>query len=129
MIEQDIVAAVKADATLTSLMGGRIYPNKIIQGNNYPMVALVMDENQPIGGQTGICVRSFAALFVVQSDDREECLNIGERLITLFNKKRGMMGGSHILVFKYMGTPLDNLQNDTDLYSIGYEFEILININ
>lgn len=129
MIEEDIIAVVKADATLTTLMGGRIYPNQVVQGNVYPMVALVMDENMPLGGQSGICARSYNVLFVASSTDRLECLNIGERLITLFNKKRGVMGGSNVLIFKYIGTALDVLQNDTNLYNIGYEFEILININ
>ncbi len=129
MIEYDIIAAVKADSTLNTLIGGRIYPNQILQGNDYPMVALLMNEREPIGGQLGICARSFDALFAVSSTSRKDCLIIGERLIALFNKKRGTMGDSNLLIFKYVGTGLDALQNDTMLYYIGYEFEILTNIN
>lgn len=129
MIEYDIIATVKADSTLNTLIGGRIYPNQIKQGNTYPMVALIMNEKEPLSGQSGICARSFDALFAVSSTSRKECLIIGERLIALFNKNSGTMGDSNVLVFKYTGTGLDALQNDTMLYYIGYEFEILTNIN
>ena len=129
MIEYDIIATVKADSTLNTLIGGRIYPNQIKQGNTYPMVALLMNEKEPLTGQSGICGRSYDALFAVSSTSRKECLVIGERLISLFNKKVGIMGDSNVLVFRYVGTGLDALQNDTMLYYIGYEFEILININ
>lgn len=129
MIEYDIIAAVKADSTLNTLIGGRIYPNQIKQGNTYPMVALLMNEKEPLTGQSGICGRSYDALFAVSSTSRKECLVIGERLISLFNKKVGIMGDSNVLIFRYVGTGLDALQNDTMLYYIGYEFEILININ
>jgi hypothetical protein len=129
MIEYDIIAAVKADSILNTLIGGRIYPNQIKQGNTYPMVALLMNEKEPMSGQLGICARAFDALFAVSSTSRKECLDIGERLIALFNKNAGVMGDSNVLVFKYVGTGLDALQNDTMLYYIGYEFEILTNIN
>jgi hypothetical protein len=129
MIEYDIIAAVKADSILNTLIGGRIYPNQIKQGNTYPMVALLMNEKEPLTGQSGICGRSYDALFAVSSTSRKECLIIGERLISLFNKKVGIMGDSNVLIFRYVGTGLDALQNDTMLYYVGYEFEILININ
>lgn len=129
MIEYDIIATVKADSTLNTLIGGRIYPNQIKQGNTYPMVALLMNEKEPLTGQSGICGRSYDALFAVSSTSRKECLVIGEMLISLFNKKIGIMGDSNVLVFRYVGTGLDALQNDTMLYYVGYEFEILININ
>lgn len=127
MIEYDIIATVKADTTLDNLMGGRIYPNQIVQGNEYPMVALLMNEQSPLSGQGGICGRYYNALFAVSSTDRTECLEIGERLISFFNKWKGDMGDSSIAMLKYVGTSLDALQNDTNLYYIGYEFEILVN--
>lgn len=129
MIEYDIIATVKADSTIEALMGDRIYPNQIIQGNTYPMVALIMNEQPPINSQSGICMREYDALFAVSSPNRKECLEIGERLIAIFNRYRGAMGGSEVVMFRYMGTQLDTLQNDTDLYYIAYEFNILIHIN
>jgi hypothetical protein len=129
MIEVDIIAAVKADSILTTLMGGRIYPNQIPQGNTYPMVALLMNEKSPINGQTGKCMRSFDALFAVASPNKLECITIGERLIVLFDRFYGMLGGSMVVSFKYGGTSLDSLQNDTNLHYVGYEFNILVNIN
>lgn len=129
MIEYDIIARVKADSTIETLMGDRIYPNQIKQGNTYPMAALVMNEQPPINSQSGMCLREYDVLFAVSSTSRKECLEIGERLIEIFNGFRGDMGTSEVIRCRYNGRPMDTLQNDTNLYYIAYEFNILVHIN
>lgn len=129
MIEYDIINRVKTDSEMNTLIGGRIYPNQVVQGNVYPMVALIMNEQAPISSQTGICMREYDVLFSASSINRKDCIEIGERLIELFNGFRGDMGTSEVLRCRYQGTPLDVLQNDTNLYFIGYEFNILLHIN
>ena len=129
MIEEDIIARIKADSTMDDFIGGRIYPNQIVQGNTYPMVALLTNESHPINGQGGICMREYDFLLSISSTKYSECRNIGERLIELFDRFSGTMGGSRVSQCIYTGTPLNALENDTNLYHIGYEFNILININ
>ena len=129
MIEEDIIATVKADTTIDSYIDGRIYPNQIVQGNTFPMIALLVNESHPINGQVGICMREYDFLMSISSIKYSDCRNIGERLITIFDRFSGMLGNSKVSQCIYTGTPLNALENDTNLYHIGYEFNILININ
>ena len=128
MIDEGIIAIVKADLTLIQMLGGRIYPHQIIQGNDYPMASLQVVEQPPISGQGGICLREYDFLIAISSNNYSECRAIGERLIVVFNKYSGAKGNLNVVMCKYTGTPLNTLQNDTNLYYIAYEFNILINI-
>lgn len=129
MIEEGIIARIKADTTVNSYINGRVYPHQIIQGNTYPMVALVTNEQQPINGQGGMCIREYDFLLHVSSTSYLECLNIGEALITLFDRFRGTLGGLSASTCRYRGVAMNVKENDTELYHIAYEFNILININ
>lgn len=128
MIEEGIIALLKADSVIDNYVDGRIYPIQLVQGNEYPMITLVTTEQPPMSGQNGICIRDYDFLLSVASTLYSDCRNIGERLIYLLDKYNGVMGGLKVSNCRYQGTAMNVKENDTDLYHIAYEFNILINI-
>lgn len=127
IIEKDIVSTVKADTTLDGYIDGRIYPNEIVQGNVYPAIALLTLEQSPINTIDGIAQRDFSVLFAVYSEDYKECREIGEILITMFDRKYGTMGDVFVSSCRYAGESLNTKEKESNLYYIGYEFNFLIN--
>ena len=129
MIDAGIVAMIKADGTLDGYLDGRVYPHQILQGNSYPMMAVIVNEQKPINGQVGMCMTEFDFLLHVSSENYLECINIGERLIVLFDRFKGDLSGLDATNCRYNGVALNIKENDTNLYHMAYEFNILININ
>lgn len=129
MIDAGIVSMIKSDTTLDGYLDGRVYPHQILQGNTYPMMAVITNEQPPINGQGGMCMREFDFLLHVSGKDYLECINIGERLIQVFNRFSGDLDGLSAMNCRYRGVALNIKENDTELYHMAYEFNILININ
>jgi hypothetical protein len=128
VIEEGIVALLKADSVIDNYVDGRIYPIQFAQGNEYPMITLVTTEQPPVSGQNGICLREYDFLLSVASTLYSDCRNIGERLIVVLDKYKGAMGGLNVSNCRYQGTAMNVKENETNLYHIAYEFNILINI-
>lgn len=126
-IEESILQIVEGAASVTGLVGTRIYPNRIVQGSTYPMMAFVCMEQEPIKGQGGICAREFEFMFHVVSNKVEDGADMREVLIDLLDGYSGTVGDNQISVIRYTGVSLNAQENDSDLYHMTIDFNVLIN--
>lgn len=126
-IEQSIVDFVLASQEVQAIVGDRIYPNRLVQGNDFPMMAFVFLEQEPVNGQGGICAREFDFMFHISSYDSFDCASMREVLIELLDNYQGTLGGNSIAMIKYDGTSLNVQESETDLYHISCDFKVLIN--
>lgn len=126
-IEEALSEFVLDSTAVQAIIGNRLYPNRIVQGADFPMMAYVSMEQEPLNGQGGICAREFDFMFHISSYVYKDCVDMREVLITLLDKYQGVLGGNKISMIRYDGTSLNVQENETDLYHISIDFKILIN--
>ena len=111
--ESDLYEKLRDDATITTLVSGRIYPNTSPQNPTTPYIVYARDDNESeedmVGG-SGLDRTSLQFDIYAAEDKHEDTVAIREALVALLQPFVGTMGAGNTQVRSVEYT------NDFDLY-------------
>lgn len=128
-IDAIITSLLKNDTVLQGMVGSKVYPLYVYQGNDFPMLAYKVLERTPERGAGKICMRNFDLLITITSKKHLEAIEIGEEVVRTLDNYKGNVGGADINKCHYEGMVANESNTDEELYLRALEFSIKVNNN
>ncbi len=93
MIGKALYALLAADATLTGLVGTRIYPWPLPQGNTFPAIAHVVEEKPVMRCDGGTRIVKAEVMVGIFAENLLTAENIGVHVVRILDTYVGTAGG------------------------------------
>lgn len=101
MIGKAIVALLKADSAVTTLIGSRISPWPLPQKITYPAVAFVVEDKPSQGCDNGTTIIQNEVMLHIMAETLLEAETVGQEIKRVLHRFSGLSGGIQVQSIVY----------------------------
>lgn len=101
MIGKAVVALIKADATLNTLIAGRVAPWPLPQKMTFPAVAFVVEDKPSNGCDNGTTIIQNEVTVHIMAETLLEAETVGQEIKRVLHRFNGLAGGVQVQSIVY----------------------------